>query len=609
MADNRQRRSQGAQRSLTVAIVIASWMIGKPAAFGAVGPVTPPSIQVRCTGQWEAAAVSRGLQHSFGSLTDAMVMDVASKGQPATTPMFAVSVGVGHPRQDIELALDTSSGVFWLLEVGAQAFAGEFANVALYRSLGSDTANYITAAELRPRVHLALTPDGPNAVDIVGRIIADGISVAGVGIPMQPLVLAEHLPQSVKAWHLGGSLGLGLRSDAAVPLVDTWRAAWMEPAELGNASTPAEAARKSQVGGPSSQKGQIANLQLHITRPILSIWPEAEVISPLVSTSATQQLQSARPWARLRLGMGSLPGTIWAPLLSDAAGWAVDGHVSVGGQPPALARSTKPGDAWARPPPGRFGGRLLVDSTSPFLGVPAKRFASLILALVPPSIVRYCWWINGPASGLQVQCRCPAVGKMNQVRVEVGGLSLPLGARELWQSDVEGNVCTALIRAVQEPMATWHLGEPFLRRYAVTLDLAGARLGFSAPPPPGLDTSVKEDLGSQSIGFGFSEDPPVGLGGQLLATFVSTLGVSNFLPALVLIMLSVLVMVSITVMRSRGLIWLHGRADQDGWRSVALYPACADEEYCTALQRDGDDYGEGDDYDIALARNVALLST
>jgi len=54
--------------------------------------------------------------------------------------MFAMKVAVGKPRQAVEVAVDTTSGVIWLMEIGAQSFEGELRDVALYRSLGSNTA-------------------------------------------------------------------------------------------------------------------------------------------------------------------------------------------------------------------------------------------------------------------------------------------------------------------------------------------------------------------------------------------------------------------------------------------------------------------------------------
>merc|ERR1712039_390363 len=58
----------------------------------------------------------------------------------------------------------------------------------------------------------------------------------------------------------------------------------------------------------------------------------------------------------------------------------------------------------------------------------------------------------------------------------------------------EGDQCTIRIWPLSEPGEVWHLGEPFLRRFGVTLDAPRRRLGFSPPPPQGLADLVDEDL-------------------------------------------------------------------------------------------------------------------
>jgi hypothetical protein len=184
---------------------------------------------MRCIGEWRAVSVDKEDRKALSELTDIAVVKAAGKPQVPYRPKYVLTLSVGRPPQQIEVAVDTSSGSTWLLELGAQSFHGELQDVAFYRALESRTARFIEAAELSPRVHVALGPLAARGVDVVGRIIADDVQLADLRIPSQPLIIGEKAPESVKSWHLGGSLGLGLRSDASAPLVDAWRSAWMEP--------------------------------------------------------------------------------------------------------------------------------------------------------------------------------------------------------------------------------------------------------------------------------------------------------------------------------------------------------------------------------------------
>jgi hypothetical protein len=537
-------------------------------------PVPPPSVEMRCVGEWRAVSVDKEDRKALSELTDIAVVKAAGKPQVPYRPKYVLTLSVGRPPQQIEVAVDTSSGSTWLLELGAQSFHGELQDVAFYRALESRTARFIEAAELSPRVHVALGPLAARGVDVVGRIIADDVQLADLRIPSQPLIIGEKAPESVKSWHLGGSLGLGLRSDASAPLVDAWRSAWMEPPDQGNASNPTDAAIQSQPLPKGGARGH------HMPRPIISIWPQLKPIT----ASPSEQVQATRPWIGLRLGLGSLQGVAWSSLLNDAAGWATDGYVSVATPPEKVTVAT-----WQRATSlsSRWPGRLLVDTASPFLGVPARRFASFVLSLIPPHMIQYCWWSSSPASGLQVQCDCSAVVETRQVAVEVANIILPLGARELWQNDARGEVCTALLKALQEPIETWRLGEPFLRRHAVTLDMPRSRLGFSPPPLSGLGMTMKEDISAPSFSLRFPEDgSPFS---QLIMMMFSTVGTSSFVPALTLAILAMLVIVSF--LRSAGHREHRRHNMRVPWRPTAT-PSVGSDEECIALCRDVGEFDE-----------------
>jgi len=326
----------------------------------------------------------------------------------------------------------------------------------LYRPLGSSSAKFIEAAEVRPRVRLPLDPLRATG-DIVGRIVVDDVRIAGTSIPMQPLMLAEKLPPSILSWRVAGVLGLGIHSGLVAPLTDRWRAAWID--------------------GPSEDTTKAGELQA-LNATIADHIPNGRLRSPVISIWP----QRAASWSddSMRLGLGSLDSTVWSPLASDSDAWATTGSVVVD-----LGGGAVSGTRWPA--------TLLIDAALPSLGVPAEHLHSLLRALLPESMQQLCWWRDDVRLGLIVQCHCDAARSVNELSIELSGKRFALSAQDLFFFSVD--CCTARFWPLKGPAGgPWRLGEPFLRRYAVTLDVPRQRLGFAPPPPSRLGELVQEDF-------------------------------------------------------------------------------------------------------------------
>jgi len=417
-----------------------------------------PATKVVHFGRWEPAAVPEAARRPLLTLTEADVAKAVNAAAPESPvpPALCVRVAVGHPAQLVTLALDTASGSTWLIDIGARIVQdGELRNLTLYRPLGSSSAKFIEAAEVRPRVRLPLDPLRATG-DIVGRIVVDDVRIAGTSIPMQPLMLAEKLPPSVLSWRVAGLLGLGMRSSLVAPLTDRWRAAWIDgPFDTTTVGELQTSNAKSAEQAPSGR----------LRSPVISIWPER---------GASWNDDS------MRLGLGSLDSTVWSPLARDSDAWATTGSVVVD-----LGGGAVSGTRWPA--------SLLIDAALPSLGVPAEHLHGLLRALLPESIQQLCWWREDVQLGLIVQCHCDAARSANDMSIELSGKRFALSAQDLFFFSVD--TCTARFWPLQGPAGgPWRLGEPFLRRYAVTLDVPRQRVGFAPPPPSQLGELVEEDI-------------------------------------------------------------------------------------------------------------------
>jgi len=280
----------------------------------------------------------------------------------------------------------------------------------------------------------------------MGRVISDNVQVVGAVVPRQPILLVEQVPGAVRKWGAAGVLGLGVSSDITPPLVKTWHTNWiLGPA--GIASNPMALI----AGNPDAHQAQLAEAQ-RLATPVIALWP--------------------RPGSeRLYLGLGTLPNTQWAPISQLNSGWTCKGYVSVDGE--RRQDIQIPSQKWAA--------RLLVDTTVPCIGVPAIHFADVITALIPVDAQPLCWWYKAGAPGIQVQCDCSVVSRTAPLHVQVAGRRFRISAESLFYST--GRICTSLVWPRLETGEIWHLGVPFLRQVAVTLDVPGQQIGFAAPPP------------------------------------------------------------------------------------------------------------------------------
>lgn len=427
--------------------------------------VAKPVLKVMRLTQWQPAPAKESERRPIVSLTAAVAVREAGskKLTPLAAPAFAVNVGVGHPQQNLTLALDTTSGTSWLLELGVQKYKGELHGISLYSPLGSSTAQYIEAAELRPRVQVSLAPVIPHEA-LVGRVVEDNVQLAGAVVPRQPLVLAERVPSSVLSWTVAGVLGLGIQSSVTAPLIDSWKNGWIA-GPTGISASPTQLALRDTSFLDSAGTHRLPP-------PVLSIWPEAAMVS-----------RTAPMW----LGLGEIPGTMWVPLSSTSAAWATDGYVSV-----AIDQGHQEHQRWAA--------RLLVDTTTPCMGVPARHMARLVHTMLPSIAVDLCWWHATETFGLQIQCECSIVGHIHAMNFEIAGHWLSLTANNLFIADDSGRVCTAMLEPLSEPGNIWRLGAPFLHQYGVTLDSPRQRLGFAPPPIPDLSTVIQDIHGTIGLG-------------------------------------------------------------------------------------------------------------
>eukprot|EP00747_Dinoflagellata_sp_TGD_P182138 gnl/TRDRNA2_/TRDRNA2_36253_c0_seq1.p1 gnl/TRDRNA2_/TRDRNA2_36253_c0~~gnl/TRDRNA2_/TRDRNA2_36253_c0_seq1.p1 ORF type:complete len:541 (-),score=62.01 gnl/TRDRNA2_/TRDRNA2_36253_c0_seq1:94-1716(-) len=410
-----------------------------------------PAVEVKHYRFWHPKAALRLERQPMEYLTAAKVIRSFDRNEVKwPVPPLAIEVSVGHPKQTLMLALDTTSGTTWLVEVSAQTYADELKGVLLYRCLGSSTAQYVKTAELRPRVHVLLDSFVSNG-ELVGRVTTDTVAVAGAVVPRQPLVLAEKVPAAVRAWRVAGSFGLGVRSTSTAPIANTWHKAWIDgPASFYK--DPMEEALRDTDDNVIARGGTSSG---RLPAPVFSLWPTVGGGS------------NASMW----LGVGYIPGIAWASLSTAASGWAAEGHVGV--------QNAEGG-------PRRWLARLLIDSTTPFIGVPMRHFADFTSAILPSAIARLCWWHAPENSWVQVQCDCNAVDHGNEMRFEVAGRTLPVTAADLFSYELAPEACAALFVPLSEPDEIWRLGAPFLKRHAVILDVPRNRLGFADPPPPPL---------------------------------------------------------------------------------------------------------------------------
>jgi len=467
---------------------------------------------------------------------------------PQPQPALGVSIDVGAPAQRLAVALDTTGGTTWLMRLGPHDLADD---VALYRPLGSLTARHVTASERRPVESVPLAPLAPRSV-LVGHVVADLISLAGVTVPRQRLLLAkrdERLPAAVWGWAVAGVLGLGVRAgacrNAAPPFLESWRTVWIN-GPAGDAWDPVAAALQDEEVGDA---GPAANQRL--PPPMLSIWPEAR---PKVANASATKL-----W----LGHGSIHGAAWTSLSSSAgAGWAAEGHVSA---------SDVVGASNVR---RRWVARLLIDTTTPFLGVPARHFSELLFALLPNSTAEYCWWHQVAELGVQVRCECSAAARAGLVTIEVAGRALVLGAADIFVKPMGGDAgaaeaCVALLRPVAEPGDVWRLGEPFLARHAVTLDYGRRRLGFAPPlpPQPVVPVGIVEELrGSVALPY-HSESNDIGR---------TMLAVAPDIAFWMLVSLALAALLRGVAGRQLGLM-----TSQRDYLAVAMAPPLSDEDLST----------------------------
>jgi len=426
-----------------------AWLLCAPMVFVRVSAL--PAAEV-----WQPVKAGKDARHALSNLTKAGVIQVGVNfGQRGTSrpsaggleaPPLAVQVAVGTPKQVLTAVLDTTSGTTWFVDLGAQAVQnGAFPGVSLYRYLESITVQNAAKSEVKRRQKKSLGAMAPGQ-EVIGRVISDNVQVVGDVVPWQPILLVEQVPDAVQKWGAAGVLGLGIGSDITPPLVKTWHTAWiLGPA--GMASNPIGL----MASDPDARHGQVAEAH-RLATPVIALWP--------------------RPGSgRLYLGVGTLPDTQWAPISQLSSGWTCEGYVSVDDS--RRQGVEKPSKKWAA--------RLLVDTTVPCIGVPAIHFADVITALIPVDARPLCWWYEAGAPGIQVQCDCSVVSRTTPLHVQVAGRRFRISAENLFCKT--GRICTSLVWPRLETGEIWHLGVPFLRQVAVTLDVPGQQIGFAVPPP------------------------------------------------------------------------------------------------------------------------------
>uniref|UniRef100_A0A8D3DEC5 renin n=1 Tax=Scophthalmus maximus TaxID=52904 RepID=A0A8D3DEC5_SCOMX len=93
-------------------------------------------------------------------------------------------------------------------------------------------------------------------------------------------------------------------------------------------------------------------------------------------------------------------------------------------------------------------------------------------------------YITGPASAVGYKVNCDTVKTLPSVTFYLGGQEYSLTQEDyiLWQSQIEGDVCTVTFRGLDVPPPTgpiWILGANFIARFYTEFDRRNNRIGFA----------------------------------------------------------------------------------------------------------------------------------